>query len=219
MSFELVNSNIVIAAQQFNPSVIGQLWLVRNGLLEERDFRAGCVFTDMVVQVHSREFNLMVVSQQCQFSPRVDRQREQGLVMEKIGAIARSLPHTPFRGIGLNFTWQLIPAGADVPTISHGLFFVENGPLHREFDAPDARFGAYMSKDALDGRLKLDVKPITINREDEELEVIQFTFNFHRDLVREDDPVVCIEHMLGQWNDARDESSRIVHAALEGETA
>jgi len=221
MSFELVTSNTVIVAQQFNPSVITQLWLVRNGLLDEDDFRPSCVFTDMVVKVNSREFDLMVVPQQCQFSPRVDRHREQELVADKVGTIARSLPHTPYRAVGLNFTWHLIPEGSDVPTISRGLFFIEDGPLHREFADQNAHFGAYMSKGALGGRLKLDVKPITVNREgeNEEVERIQFAFNFHRDVADEEDPVDCIEYMLHQWNEARDESSRIVHVAVREEPA
>ena len=140
MSFELVASNMVIVAHQFNPSVISQLWLVRNGLLEEGDFLPGCVFTDMAVQVNSEEFALMVIPQQCQFSPRVDRQREQELVIDKVGAIAKSLPHTPYRAVGLNFTWQLVPEGGDVPTISRGLFFVEDRPLDREFADSSGRF-------------------------------------------------------------------------------
>lgn len=219
MSFELVAPNAVIVAHQFNPSVIGQLWLVRNGLLEEDDFRPGCVFTDMVVQVNSREFDLMVVPQQCQFSPRVDQQREQELAIDKVGSIVHSLPHTPFRAIGLNFTWHLSPEDNDASSISRALFFRESGPLHREFDVPDARFGGYMSKDAFGGRLKLDVKPITVKKEDEELEKIQFVFNLHRDVADEEDPVGCIEHVLHQWNEVRDESSRIVHAIMRKEPA
>lgn len=219
MSFELVTPNAVIVAQQFNPSIIGQLWLVRNGLLEEDDFRPGCVFSDMAVQVNSQEFDLMVVPQQCQFTPRVDQQREQELAVGKVGSIVRSLPHTPFRAIGLNFTWHLSPEDQDVPSISRALFFLEGGPLHREFDVPDARFGTYMSKDAFGGRLKLDVKPIPVKREEEKLEKIQFAFNLHRDVADEKDPVGCIEHVLHQWNEVRDESSRIVHEIMKGEPA
>ena len=39
-----------------------------------------------------------------------------------------------------------------------------------------------MSKDTLGGRLKLDVKPITVSQEGEEVERIQFAFNFHVDV-------------------------------------
>ncbi len=217
MSLELVTSNTVIVAQQFNPTVMGQHWLIREGLLDEGDFRKGCVYTDMLVQVQSEEFNLMVVPQQCQLAPRVDRDREQELIVEKVGTIARKLPHTPFRGIGLNFTWHLNPEERDVASLSRELFFIPDGPLHQEFTDKNSRYGAYMSKDAFGGRLKLDVKPTTLEREGQEEERIVFAFNFHRDLEDEKDPVGSIEQMLQQWNAARDESSRIVHATVKGE--
>jgi hypothetical protein len=219
MGLESVGSNAVIVARQFNPSVIGQLWLVKSRLLEEGDFLPGCVFTDMAVQVNTREFDLMVVPQQCQFSPRVGRQREQELVVDKVGAIVESLPHTPYRAIGLNFTWRLVPESGDVPTVSRGLFFVEERPLDREFADPSGRFGAYMSKDTLGGRLKLDVKPITVSQAGEDVERIQFAFNFHVDVEHEDDPVARINQVLRQWDAVREESSRILCAAVKEEAA
>ncbi len=219
MSFELAASSVVIVAQQFNPSVMGQLWLVRHEILGEDDLRPGSVFTDVMVQVNAREFSLMVVPHQCQFSPQVNRESEQELVIEKVGAIVRTLPHTPFRAVGLNFTWHLMPEASDVPAISRSLFFVEGGPLHQEFADEDARFGAYLSKNALGARLKLDVKPITTSVEDEEVERIQFVFNFHKDVADEEDPVDCIEHLLRQWDNAREESSRIALSTMKGEPA
>ena len=219
MSFELVASNAVIAARQFNPSIISQIWLVRNGLLSEDDFRPDCFFSDMAVQVKSREFDLMVVPPQCQFTPNVAQDQEQDLLVNKVGTIAKLLPHTPYQAIGLNFTWHLAPENVDVQTISRDWFYKEDGPLHREFGIENAHYGAYMSKDAWGGRLKLDVKPITIDQEGEKLERIRFAFNFHRDVVGEEDPVACIEQTLHQWNNVRDESSRIVHATNTGEPA
>jgi len=211
MTLKLVGANVVIVAQQFNPSIISQLWLVRNGLLQEDDFRPGCVFSDMVAQVNASQFRMLVVPDQCQFSPAVPSDQEQALVVDKVGMIARSLPHTPFRAIGLNFLWHLDPADHDVRSVSRDLFFVANSPLYEEFAVQDARFGAYMSKDAFGGRLKLDVKPLTIQHEGRDEERIQFAFNFHLDLGNLEDPVGSIEESLHRWNEVREGSSRIVH--------
>ena len=38
MSSELINSNVVIAAQQFNPTVFSQIWLLRNKILRKDDW-------------------------------------------------------------------------------------------------------------------------------------------------------------------------------------
>lgn len=218
MPLELVASNTVIVAHQFNPSVMSQLWLVRNGLLGEDDFLPGCLFTDVIAQVRAREFQLVVVPPQCQFVPTVEAEREQDLVVAKVGVIVRSLPHTPYRGIGLNFIWHLAPEDGDVPGTSRALFFRDGGPLHQEFTDENSRFGAYMSKDALGARLKLDAKPIIVDQhQDSERELIQFSFNYHRDIAGDEDAVECIEQILHRWNEARDESSRIVHAALSEE--
>lgn len=217
MTLELAASNAVVTAHQFNPSLIGQLWLVRNGLLEEEDFHAGCVFSDVVAQVNSRDFRLMVVPQQCQFTPTVEPEREQELVVSKVGTIVQTLPHTPFRAIGLNFTWHLKVEDSDIPMISRKLFCVKDGSIYREFVGEDSRFGAYMSKDAFGGRLKLDIKPVIVPKEDQPDEKIQFAFNFHRDVMSEADPASCIEQMLHQWDEARSESRRIANAAMSEE--
>lgn len=218
MSLELVGSNTVIVAQQFNPSVMSQLWLVRNGLLNDDDFLPGCVFTDMLVQVRSREFQLVVVPPQCQFSPSVEVEREQEVIVAKVGSIVRTLPHTPYRGIGLNFVWHLVPDDGDVRSTSRALFFREDGPFHQDFTDENSRFGAYMSKDALGVRMKIDAKPIIVNQhQKDERELIQFACNFHTDIAPDDDGVAKIEQVLGRWNEAREESSRIVHAAVSEE--
>lgn len=218
MSLELVGANTVIVAQQFNPSIISQLWLVRHRLLGDDDFLSGCVFRDVIAQVHSREFQLLVVPPQCQFTPNVEPEREQEVVLEKVGGIVRALPHTPYRGIGLNFVWHLDPEDGDVPNTSRALFFREDGPFHQEFTTENARFGAYMSKDLLGARLKLDAKPVIVNQnQDNERELIRFAFNFHSDIAPDEDAVNSIEQLLNRWNEAREESSRIVQATLNEE--
>ncbi len=127
--------------------------------------------------------------------------------------------HT-YRAVGLNFVWHLAVEESDVPTFSRQLFFLENGPLHNNFTGKDARFGAYLSKDAFGGRLKLDVKPITVSGDTgKEEERIQFSFNFHQDVARDENPVARIEEMLNRWNEAREESSLIAHQVMKEESA
>lgn len=95
MSIQLVASNVVVVAQQFNPSVVSQLWLVRNELATEADFRQGYVFTDSVVQLQASDFNMTLVQEQMQFIPKVDKDKEQALIEAKVGTIVSKLRHTP----------------------------------------------------------------------------------------------------------------------------
>jgi len=217
MSLRLVDSNVVIVAHQFNPSIMGQAWLVNNGILALQDFGQGCIFTDVIVNVVSSRFGLLVLPDRAQFAPRVADAEQQSLVQEKLGAIVEALPHTPYHALGLNFTWHEQPDEADVATLCRQRFFVEKSPIHRAFDAEDARFGAYLSKDALGCRLRLDVKPLTVKRPDGQVELLQFNFNLNLDVVGDPNPVPRILEVLGRWNEAKAEAFRVVHL-VEGQT-
>ncbi|MHB1424084.1 MAG: hypothetical protein ACYC3I_12980 [Gemmataceae bacterium] len=203
MPWTSAGSAVVAVAQQFNPSVISQLWLVQNGLVGGDEFQPGCIFTDMIVQVRSRQFHMLVVPEQLQFVPNVPAGEEQGLIVDKVGTIVRTLPHTPFRALGLNFNWLLVPPDGDVARLTRQLFFREGPALYRHFATGDAHFGAYLSKDSLGFRLKLDVKPTLVLDENRPQGRVLFAFNFHADL-REDAAQQIDAHLL-RWNDARRE--------------
>lgn len=215
MSIDFVGSTAVIVARQFNPTIIGQLWLVRNGVVDEHEFRPGCVYTDMAVQVMTEKFDLTVVPQQFQFTPKVPLERQRELVVEKVGRITRTLPHTPFRGLGLNFNWQFTPEGESIAEACRRLFFKPDCPLHESVDFPDARFGGYMSRDVLDVRMQLDVKPVTVGPAGQQTERIQFSFNFHKDLDAERPVVDTIDETLQQWDGARELAFELVHQAAQ----
>ncbi|MHC4400542.1 MAG: hypothetical protein ACYTG0_12775 [Planctomycetota bacterium] len=214
MPIELAGSNLVVTAHHFNPSIFSQLWLARNGVLGEDEFSPGCLFSDQVANVESLGFGLLVVPPQMQFVPRVSPDCQGDLVRDKVGTIVRALPHTPYTAIGLNFLWHAVPEDGDVAALTRVLFFTPDRGICQLFDADDARFGAYFSRDALGCRLKLDVKPISRQREDGRRELVQFAFNFHLDVPRDENQVIAaIERHLGIWDEARAEATRIVEEA------
>jgi hypothetical protein len=209
----------VIAAQHFNPSIAKQIWLVDNYIVHREEFKddqEGVVFTDMFVQVPTRDFHLLIVPDNCQFTipPHVERQQE--LILDRVGRIVSTLPHTPYKAIGLNFIWHLTPPRGTIAEASRKLFFSPNNLLHRLFDAPDARFGCYSSKESLGFRLKLDVKPMAVLSAEngKEKEAIQYAFNYHCDLTGSRNAVEEITSILGRWNEARDEAEEIVKTTV-----
>lgn len=219
MSLKLANVNAVIVAHQFNPSIVSQLWLVAHGLLGPDDFESGCIFTDGLVQVTSREFNMLLTPDQCQFSPRTSLEHQQQVVVDRLGAMVQLLPHIPYRGFGLNFTWHASDSEEDVKRLARSLFFVEGSRLHDFFRTPDSRFGGYLSQDRLGFRLRLDAKPgIGLTSNGEKYQFLQFAFNFHLDLsltgpVVVPDPARRIVESLVQWNAAYDLSKEIAEVA------
>ena len=219
MSLDLVSSTIVIAAHHFNPSIVRDHWLIEHGILDAaEDLQEGYVFTDMLVQLRSRRFNLFVVPAQCQFTPHVELGEQQTLIEEKVGRIVRTLPQTPYTAIGLNFHWHIAPENTTIEMLSRKLFFVPDSPLHREFQSRNARFGGYLSQDAFGFRMRLDVKPVIKKNEEEGSHMIQLAFNFDLKLSEDsEERVPAIERALQNWNSAHDESLRIAKAAAIGD--
>src|SRR5439155_12622029 len=99
-------------------AVASQLWLVRNGVVGEGDFLPGCIFTDVLVQLRARRLSLLLTPEQFQFVPASGEENPDVLMQEVIGRVVRTLPHTPSRALGLNFTWHLIPDRDNVAALS-----------------------------------------------------------------------------------------------------
>ncbi len=212
MNLLRVGNAAVLAANQFNPSVAGQHWLVNNGIVSLDDLEPGCVFTDVLVQVNSRAFQLLITPMQCQVVPKCDVSQQGAVVRSKIGDIVRMLPHTPYVALGLNFLWQITGTEEQVRSLSRELFFVESGRLHTFFEEPDARFGGYLSKDFLGFRLKLDVKPALGETEGEQFHALQFGFNFHSDIKQ--DPVETVIDALLKWDAADSHASMVMNHVI-----
>jgi hypothetical protein len=209
MPWTQAGAAVVVVAQQFNPSVFSQVWLVRHGVLAADGLLPGSAFTDLFVQVKSHQFNMLVIAEQLQFIPTVPPAEEQVLIVDKVSTIVRTLPHTPFKGLGLNFTWHLQPREGTVATVTRALFCREAVPLFRHFAGAESHFGSYLSKNFLGFRLKLDIKPILVPTGEGQIDNrVQFSFNFHVDLG--DDAAQQIAERLVHWNDVRQEAQRII---------
>jgi hypothetical protein len=202
MALQLINANAVIAARNFNPSVISQIWLVDNEIVTRDDFQPGFVFSDMVVSFRTKRFECLVAPERLQLTPNGGLEDQQRIVVESLGRIVELLPHTPFHAAGMNFTWHMLASDEDIRALSRRLFF-SNTPLYRAFDADDAQFGGYMSRDVLGCRLKLDVKPASLTQGTEKkVEMLQFAFNFHLDIGSQRRSVECIKAFLAKWDEA-----------------
>lgn len=210
MRFELLDENVVVPANTFNPSVVGQAWLLRNEIVSEDDLRTGFLFNEVFSQVQTDRFELSIMQPRLQFKPKGAEEEKQALVIEKVGKIVRLLPHTPYVACGFNFVWHLVPDERDesIPAFSRRLFYRDN-VFFTAFDRGTPRYGTYISCDTLDCRLKMDVKPLTMvalvpGERDREFEVLQFAFNYHLDV--NDHPEAAAENiqaMLHRWGEAK----------------
>lgn len=214
MPWHHAGSVAVIVANQFNPSIMKQGWLMKVGVLGEDDLMdEGSIFSDKIVQIRSHFFHMLVLPEQMQFVPAVVPEQEQDLLIDKVGTIVRELPHTPYSALGLNFNWHLSPSDGDIGRLTRELFTTPDRPLYRRFGGGDARFGAYLSKDFGNFRLKLDVKPVHGTIDGKTDYRLLFAFNFHSDIR---DGAEQIVERLGHWNEVRQEAKEILEAVEPG---
>jgi hypothetical protein len=208
-------SAAVVVARRFNVTAVRQHWLVKQRIIGEDDLLEGALFSDTVVQVPTSRFLLLFLPDQLQFVPTVPADEEQPIILEKLGKIVETLPHVPYKALGLNFTWLFRPADGDTAKATREMFFVADRPLFSLFAEPDAQFGGYLSKNYEEFRLKLNVTPTTVSEEAGEEQCVRFAFNFHHD-VEEDDAAADILRCLARWDELRTEVARIIREVGRG---
>jgi hypothetical protein len=202
--------NVVVAATNLNPSIFTQLWLVRNNIFEESDIQAEVsVFSPLTVNVVAPGVSLTVVPDRLQlgFPPSELTDDIPSKLKSIIGKIASELPHTPFQAIGFNMGWILTPERQeDMGGLERRFFLNTRNPLARFFKDRSSHFGSYLSKDFMMGRLKLDIKPVSLVGGQQALQAV---FNFHLDLTGED-KVRQIQKFLDIWKMAHDQADEMV---------
>ncbi|MHB1034129.1 MAG: hypothetical protein ACYC35_07070 [Pirellulales bacterium] len=222
MAVQLATSSVVVAAHHFNPSVTGQHWLLTNGIVLEEELQVGAVFTDVVVQVPTRDFHLLVTPESCQLSfvSQVAMARQQQLITDRLARLVSLLPHTPYTAVGLNFVWHYFPDNETISAACRRLFFSKGKTLHQVFDKGDARFGAYLSMDWGGYRLRLDARPVVQTLPDGQAnDVMQFAFNYHQEVAGRPDAAARIAGAVGHWHAAQAHALSILQGSLGEGTA
>jgi len=212
---ELFNQNLIVAATNFNVTLITQVWLRDNGVVLDSEFTGPMLFTPGLVQLETELFRFLATPNQIQVEPKCSDDRTQQIFSERIGRFVSLLPHTPYVATGINFVWHYKPVdGRTIQQVSKQAFFRADAPFAHLFDSEDAKFGAYFSKDEFGiFRLRLTIGPIEMQFPDRPTmeERIQFAFNYHCES-RTADRII---DAIGHWDEVRTESQRIVEV-IEG---
>ena len=198
---ELIDSNIVIIAHEFNLSVINSIWLFKNNIFTEEELQ-GRPSLPVFVEAQSKDFNFKIVPERLQFSisPKCDNASH--LISSKVAKIINELPHTPYTAAGFNFTYHIFSKDMDIATLTRSLFCQHGSKLFSDFNTDDARFGGYFSKNIIGARLRLDAKPVTFQKQDKEEERLQLAYNFHITLSPQDDSSIILD-FLEKWDKAK----------------
>lgn len=205
---------VVVLARHFNPSILNPVWLANHGILnKDGAYKPDSVFIGPLTQAVTDEFVLVMTGDQMQFIPLVPPDRHAALIEDKVGTVIRTLPEVPYRAIGLNFNWHKVLEANKVIDETRELFAGRTDGIFSRFTEPNARFGAYLSKDFGQFRMKLDVKPVNVEVDGRKEDRIQFGFNFHHDLPAEGNAPAALLGLIGQWNAVRTEAIEAIKAA------
>jgi hypothetical protein len=218
---EIVLSNAVLLAENLNPSIFRETWLVKEGVFTENEIKVEeSFFSSTAVNVLTPHVALLVVPERLQLAFKTDEKQDE-IIMKTIGNIVKALPHTPYKAIGFNFDWVTEPTDQNnFPKTLQEMFLSDKNPLRNSFNTEDTRFGMYVSKDELEMRLSLDMKPIIGSGEKAGKEALKFHFNFHKSISidNREKAVEIISETAKKWLDAKKISEDIVKEVSKGWT-
>ena len=211
-----IGASLVAAADALNPSIFTELWLVDEAGVDKTWFQGPSITTQALAHHKLKGIDLLAIPPRLQiaFLQSDDEASDRALTL--LREIAKTLPHTPLKALGLNFDYLLAPPeGTDYAAFDRELLGPTQSPIFMHFASEDARFGAYFSKDVDGARLKLNIKPTTGSTEKGPSETLHFNFNFHVNLPPESKQArtdaICAA--TGRWPDYRDITSRVLECA------
>lgn len=211
MNTVLENLSIVILAKDFNLSIFKPFWLIKNNIFREQELQGNIVITPPAVQIPAQNFQLTVLPDRLQMLIPRRYAKAEADISRIIGGIVKTLPHTPYTAVGLNFNYFAAPQ-QESSFSSWNRKLLASG-LSTKLQSPadeNARFGSYVSFDALATRLRIDIKPIKAPNNIENLcnswhagqDLIRLNLNFHSDVFNADSPSDSVLATVDKWPDA-----------------
>lgn len=211
---DLQEQTVVILAQGLKPSAFNQHWFIKNEIIkEESEISPSSIFTPDITRILATKFQVIVTPNQIQIAPSRDFDLK-NCINDILIPILNKTEDVLFSAIGLNWGWFVYDSDNSFQEFNKRFLFKETLPLQSYFDQSDARFGTYMSKNFLDSRLKLDVRPIQIADErspQNGKEFLFFRFNFHTNLNQECKLTQLLE-ILSRWDEYSNEVSSIINS-------
>ena len=207
---EIIKSNVVVVAENLNPSIFRETWLVKESVFTEEEIAPESFFSSVSVNVVTPSVELLVVPERLQLTLKTDEKQDE-IVKRVLGNIVKALPHTPYRAVGINFHWILeLSDQSKLSKVTQEMFLSEENPLRSIFNTEDTVVGVYLSKDELEMRLKLNVKPIKGGGTNVGKEALQFNFNFDKSINNPERATGIVLESIDKWLVAKAISEKIV---------
>jgi hypothetical protein len=179
MELELIEKNIVILGN-FRPVKFDKLFFIKNNLLREEDFLENSIFMTEFSLIETKDFTLNISQQQIVINTKNPNENNN---IQNIAAEIIKIKDIQINAVGYNLKWFMFLKN-ELNNFTKDLFYSSNNNvINKYFSSEDTVYGYYVSKNYKYSRLKLDVKPILVQKIDtnEKRKVLNFDFNFHID--------------------------------------
>lgn len=166
-----LNKNIVFIGD-FKPSKFDKFYFIKNQLLNEDDFLEGSVFLPDIAVIDTGNYLIEVNHNRFSINFKIVDSK---IDFEKLILV---LKDSNVRAFGFNFKRALFLNNV---SDTKRFFYFEKNILNSHFDTENSAYGYYVSRDFEGSRLKLDMKPVQLQKVDENLlvDALDFSFNFH----------------------------------------
>lgn len=213
MTPELKHRSAVLIANQFNPTIFQQPWMIKHEILLDEE-ATEFIQTPVFVQARTNSFELLVVPERVQisFPNETSNQIASELTLKRLGDLVKVLPETPYSAVGLNFLYHIAIDRCDTPKISRGLFTGGSSILSQVFPKDADVFGAYAVTQTDFGKLGFEVRPAML-KDNKKRDILEFKLNYSQDLRDFEDEKQKVDRIhgaLSQWAGASEHAYQLV---------
>lgn len=228
MEIVLMTQDIVLIGL-FNPSKFDRYTFIKNKILKEDEILDQSLFLPENVNIVTRDFNIIINPNQLIISSLNGYHKKLSEILLKILNVTEILT---LNASGFNFRYFIKPIynESEISEFVKSKFYNPNNPIQSEYFNEDSMFGFYSSKNFKNTRMKLDVKPITINlisqnnqlvqkvTLDKELsksisvnnKSVQFEFNYHKDYNISENSIGVLKELIENYQTYKSESDKII---------
>lgn len=181
MKRELNTRNFVLVGF-FKAMLFDKLFFIKNGIFTEDELENYNYDSLMGVSISFKNLNLTISNQTIiitDFEPKGDSDNFKAFCSKFL----KSISNQTINVFGINLHWFISAnSSEELDGFEKRNFYSENiNLLKSKFNVDDAKYGVYASKNFKDSRLKLDVKPMSVQTPNDPspFNVINFQFNLH----------------------------------------
>lgn len=199
MQLKWAGANVVLLAQSHNPSILSPAWIQQGRIIEEPP--ETFVHTPVFSLYHSGTVQLMVEQERFLLTLRVLSEVNIQALLKSATRYIQTLPHVPYRAVGLNFTWL---ATVERPEEAEQHFFPESDTLRSAFSEGEVKTGTFLYNIVQGYRLRLLVEPRLRSSGEFALD-----FNYHFDVTSAEEALKALSRLPASFSDAEQASRRL----------